>query len=98
HPSMESSALPSVFVTTRWSVVLSAGERSARGSEALAELCARYWYPLYAYLRRKGHIAAEAEDLTQEFFARLIEKRWLEKVRRDGGHFRSFLLGALKHF
>ena len=95
---MEFSAPHSDFVTTRWTAVLTAGEESPEGREALAQLCARYWYPLYAYVRRKGHSSPDAEDLTQEFFARLLEKRWLSEVRRDGGRFRAFLLGAMKHF
>src|SRR6266480_7841404 len=86
-PPMEFSAPHSDFVTTRWTAVLTAGEESPEGREALAQLCARYWYPLYAYVRRKGHSSPDAEDLTQEFFARLLEKRWLSEVRRDGGRF-----------
>lgn len=65
---------------------------------ALAELCRHYWYPLYAYVRRLGRTADDAQDLTQEFFARLIEKRWLDRAEPSRGRFRSFLLSAFKHF
>jgi RNA polymerase sigma factor (sigma-70 family) len=88
-----------VFVTTRWSVVISAqGRNSPAAEEALEQLCRAYWYPLYAYVRRAGHPAADAEDLTQAFFALLLEKEWLGVAARERGRFRSFLLGALKHF
>lgn len=87
------------FATTRWSVVMAAGApTSSRSEEALAQLCQAYWYPLYAYVRRQGHSAHDAQDLTQEFFARLLEKNYLAAVNRDKGRFRSFLLAALKHF
>lgn len=65
---------------------------------ALEELCRTYWYPLYAYIRRHGHSREDAEDLTQGFFARLLEKNYLESITRDGGKFRSFLLVALKRY
>jgi RNA polymerase sigma-70 factor (ECF subfamily) len=65
---------------------------------ALGELCRAYWYPLYAYVRRTGCPSAEAEDLTQEFFARLLSKGWLGDVDRAKGRFRNFLLAAMKHF
>jgi DNA-directed RNA polymerase specialized sigma24 family protein len=87
------------FTTTHWSVVLSAGAREAPGSNAALEaLCRAYWYPLYAYVRRRGYQAAEAEDLTQAFFERLLEKNFLLGVDRTKGKFRSFLLAALEHF
>ncbi|MCD6050015.1 MAG: hypothetical protein K0Q55_1418 [Verrucomicrobia bacterium] len=87
------------FATTRWSVVMAAGApASARSEEALAQLCRAYWYPLYAYVRRQGHSAHDAQDLTQEFFTRLLQKNYLAAVSRDKGRFRSFLLAALKHF
>ena len=64
---------PAVFATTHWSVVLTAGHSdSTRAGEALSRLCQMYWYPLYVYVRRRGHTAADAQDLTQEFFARLL--------------------------
>jgi RNA polymerase sigma-70 factor (ECF subfamily) len=91
--------VPGVFPTTHWSVVLAAGqEGSPQSAEALEQLCRTYWYPLYAYVRRKGHTAQDAEDLTQEFFARLLDKNAVARVQREGGKFRSFLLKALNHF
>jgi RNA polymerase sigma factor (sigma-70 family) len=87
------------FVTTHWSVVLSAsGSDSTRAQAALEELCQTYWYPLYAFVRRQGHGKEDAEDLTQEFFARLLRKDYLQVVSPDKGRFRSFLLMALKRF
>jgi RNA polymerase sigma-70 factor (ECF subfamily) len=86
------------FHTTHWTVVLAAqdGDGTA-ASQALAELCAAYWYPLYAFIRRQGSSPHEAEDLTQEFFRRFLERRALETVRPDAGKFRSFLLACLKN-
>jgi len=87
------------FVPTRWSVVLAAGRNtSAQAEEALATLCQAYWYPLYAYVRHQGYSPHDAQDLTQAFFARLLEKRYLARLKREGGRFRSFLLTALKRF
>ena len=87
------------FVTTRWSIVVAAGDRATPDArDALADLCSAYWYPIYAYVRRHGHNADEAQDLTQSFFARLLENHVVEDARRERGRFRSFLLGALKHF
>ncbi len=87
------------FVTTHWSVVLAGGDsESPRAAMALEELCQAYWYPLYAYVRRRGHSVEDAHDLTQEFFARLIEKRWLAEADSSKGRFRTFLLTALNHF
>ena len=71
---------------------------SAKRAEALEKLCRAYWYPLYAYVRRRGNGPEDAQDLTQEFFARLLEKNWLADIEPVGGHFRSFLLTALNHF
>jgi len=87
------------FAATRWSLVLSAhaGDPEAAG-QALEELCGTYWYPLYAFVRRQGRDADEARDLTQSFFARLIEKRWLAAAAPEKGRFRTFLLTALSHF
>jgi RNA polymerase sigma-70 factor (ECF subfamily) len=88
-----------VFATTRWTVVLAAGRRgSPQADVALEELCRTYWYPLYAYVRRHGHSCEDAEDLTQAFFARLLEKHYLEGISREGGKFRAFLLVAVKRF
>jgi DNA-directed RNA polymerase specialized sigma24 family protein len=79
--------------------VLAAGEAGAAGSaEALARLCALYWYPVFAFVRRQGHATEEAEDLTQGFFARLIEKGDLADADRTRGRFRSFLLTACQHY
>lgn len=71
---------------------------STQARRALEHLCATYWYPLYAFVRREGHGADDAQDLTQEFFARLLEKNWLDAVDRERGKFRSFLLAAMRHF
>jgi RNA polymerase sigma factor (sigma-70 family) len=88
------------FAVTRWTVVLAAAdERSGtQRQRALGELAQVYWFPLYSYIRRWGHNAPEAEDLTQEFFARLLEKKSLTAVDRDKGKFRSFLLASVKNF
>jgi len=88
------------FATTRWSLVLTAGAGAsvAGADEALASLCEAYWYPLYAYLRSQGRSADEAQDLTQAFFARLIEKRSIRRADPTRGRFRSFLLTSLKNF
>jgi RNA polymerase sigma-70 factor (ECF subfamily) len=88
-----------VFATTHWSVVLAAGQSSAPGAqEALEKLCRAYWYPLYVYVRRQGQTPHDAQDLTQEFFARLLEKKYLRLADPDRGKFRAFLLKSLKHF
>jgi RNA polymerase sigma-70 factor (ECF subfamily) len=88
-----------IFATTHWSVVLAAADgQSPRAGEALETLCCAYWYPLYAFLRRDGQRPEDAEDLTQAFFARLLERNYLAQVGREKGRFRSFLLAALKHF
>lgn len=87
------------FATTRWSVVLAAGkDRSPEGKRALVALCETYWHPLYAFVRRRGHPAEEAQDLTQAFFARLLEKESVAEADPARGKFRSFLLGSLNHF
>lgn len=87
------------FVTTHWSVVRAGSDQaSPQVGAAMEELCRAYWYPLYAYVRRRGYSVEEAQDLTQEFFARLIEKQWLADADRRKGRFRTFLLAALNHF
>ena len=87
------------FTPTHWSVVLSAADSTAPASlAALEKLCQTYWYPLYAYVRRKGCGPEDAQDLTQGFFARLLEKKFLRQVDRGKGKFRSFLLASLEHF
>jgi DNA-directed RNA polymerase specialized sigma24 family protein len=90
---------PSHFATTHWSLVLAARDRAEPGADAaLASLCSLYWYPLYAFVRHRGHGADAALDLTQEFFGRLLEKDFLAAVDRGKGKFRSFLLAACNHF
>ncbi len=87
------------FATTRWTVVLAAGRRGTPESEAaLATLCETYWYPLYAYARRRGYSPEDSQDLTQGFFARLLEKEYVKAADRERGLFRSFLLVAFKRF
>ncbi|HBO44330.1 MAG TPA: RNA polymerase subunit sigma-24 [Planctomycetaceae bacterium] len=94
-----SSAGGGRFMTTHWSLVLAAADcEASHGREALASLCQIYWYPLYAFVRRQGHGPQDAQDLTQEFFLRLLEKDYLGDVDRSKGKFRSFLLVAMKHF
>lgn len=79
--------------------MLAAGQRSTPQSDgALEELCRTYWFPLYAYVRRRGHTKEDAEDLTQAFFARFLEKNYLEGLSAERGRFRAFLLASLKHF
>lgn len=88
-----------VFATTHWSLVLSARDpQSPQSAAALEKLCRTYWFPLYAYVRRGGGLKEDAEDLTQAFFARLLEKKFLDSVRQERGRFRTFLLVALKRF
>src|SRR3954447_10270277 len=87
------------FAPTRWSLVLAAADPAAPGSsEAMAELCAAYWYPVYAYIRRRGHDAHRAQDLAQQFFARLLEKEFLAGLGPDRGRFRSFFLTCVSRF
>ena len=89
----------SSFPPTRWSLIIATRERPTTETRtALADLCGSYWYPLYAFARRAGHSAADAEDLTQGFFARLIEKHYLEDYDRERGRFRSFLLTSFRHY
>jgi RNA polymerase sigma-70 factor (ECF subfamily) len=87
------------FETTQWSLVLAAGgDDSAAARRALEALCAAYWYPIYAYIRRRGRDAESARDLTQAFFASLLERRDFEHLRRERGRFRAFLLASASHF
>src|SRR5881628_3219910 len=87
------------FHTTHWTVVLTARSQDGVGAhEALASLCSTYWYPLYAFVRRQGSNPHDAEDLTQEFFCRFLERHALSNVQPAGGRFRSFLLVCLKNF
>jgi RNA polymerase sigma-70 factor (ECF subfamily) len=88
-----------VFVTTHWSVVLAAGRTDTTSAQyALTRLCQSYWYPLYAYVRRRGYSPQDAEDLTQEFFARFLAQNWVERADREKGRFRTFLLSAMSYF
>ena len=97
--SPSTSAPGDIFATTHWTVVLAAGKRHTPQSDAaLEELCHTYWFPLYAYVRRRGHTKEDAEDLVQEFFARFLEKNYLAGLSAERGRFRAFLLAALKHF
>ena len=86
------------FPATHWSLVLRAGGDDTRSREALARLCQTYWYPLYAFVRRHGHGPEDAQDLTQGFFAHLLENHALATVDRARGLFRSFLLASLRNF
>jgi RNA polymerase sigma-70 factor (ECF subfamily) len=88
------------FSPTHWSVVLAAAGRadSTHARDALEKLCRNYWLPIYVFVRRQGHSPHDAQDLTQEFFARLLEKNYLAGVQREKGRFRSFLLASVKHF
>jgi len=102
---LSSTQLPSEidrmgFGATRWTLVLDAarGNDSAKAAKALSELCQTYWYPLYAFLRRRGHSTHEAEDLTQAFFAKLLDRGFLANIDRQRGKFRAYLLTSLKNF
>ncbi|MGI9470206.1 MAG: RNA polymerase sigma factor [Rubripirellula sp.] len=86
------------FQTTHWSIVQAAVDSDDLGRDAMQELCGRYWFPLYAFLRRRGCQEQQAQDLIQAFFLRLLEKDVLRKADRERGRFRSFLLASLKHF
>jgi DNA-directed RNA polymerase specialized sigma24 family protein len=87
------------FPVTSWSLVVAAGQNNATGSrDALSHLCGLYWYPLYAYIRRQTFDVDQAQDLTQAFFALLLEKNYIQDAHRERGKFRSFLLTCLKHF
>jgi RNA polymerase sigma-70 factor (ECF subfamily) len=98
-PESEQGASAGVFATTHWSVVIAAREAGTpTAQDALESLCQVYWYPIYVYVRRKGYTPEDAQDLTQEFFARLLEKQWLSQADRRRGKFRSFLLGSMNHF
>ena len=96
--SGQTSAPVDIFATTHWTVVLAAGRpRSPQAARALEELCRTYWYPLYAYVRRRGHSKEDAEDLTQAFFVRLLENNSFASLDSERGKFRAFLLASLKH-
>ena len=103
-PPSESNRDPALvphpqFTTTHWSVVLLAGQAdSPHATEALEKLCRTYWYPLYVYVRRQGNSPEDAQDLTQNFFSRLLEKNYFAKADPDRGKFRTFLLRSMKNF
>ena len=95
----EGAGRQAVFATTHWSVVLAAGRTdTTRAQSALAKLCSTYWYPLYAYVRRRGYSPHDAQDLTQAFFAHLLERQSFSHADPNRGRFRSFLLGVMNHF
>jgi RNA polymerase sigma-70 factor (ECF subfamily) len=99
HSTPASSAPGDIFATTHWTVVLAAGRRhTPQADHALEELCRTYWFPLYAYVRRRGHGKEDAEDSVQAFFARFLEKNYLAGLSAERGRFRAFLLASLKHF
>jgi RNA polymerase sigma-70 factor (ECF subfamily) len=100
HEHRETSPLEAdQFVTTHWSLVMAAGQRgSPESAAALVALCSTYWYPLYAFVRRQGYRIEDAQDLTQAFFAKLLEKNYIGDADQQRGRFRSFLLTSLKHF
>ena len=90
---------PGRFVTTQWTLVrAAAGKDSAVAAEALERLCSIYWYPVFAFVRRRGYSVEDAQDLTQGFFTRILEKAELGIADRDRGRFRSFLLTACEHY
>jgi DNA-directed RNA polymerase specialized sigma24 family protein len=97
--TMDTLSGPSHFPTTRWTLVVAAGDqRRKEARSALVTLCENYWYPLYAYLRRRGYAADQAQDLTQQFFVRVLEGRYLDRADPEKGRFRSFILTSLKFF
>jgi RNA polymerase sigma factor (sigma-70 family) len=101
NPASRNTTLagPSEFPTTRWTLVIAAADPQRKEARAaLISLCEGYWYPLYAYVRRRGYPADQAQDLTQEFFMRVVEGRYLDRADPEKGRFRSFLLTSLKFF
>jgi RNA polymerase sigma factor (sigma-70 family) len=98
-PAMRTLPGSSQFPTTRWTLVVAAGDPQRKDARsALVSLCENYWYPLYAYLRRRGYAPDQAQDLTQEFFMRVLEGRYLDRADPEKGRFRSFILTSLKFF
>jgi RNA polymerase sigma-70 factor (ECF subfamily) len=97
--TMHTSAGPSDFPTTRWTLVVAAADPQRKDAHsALVSLCEGYWYPLYVYVRRRGYPADQAQDLTQEFFIRVLEGRYLDRADPEKGRFRAFLLSSMKFF
>jgi RNA polymerase sigma factor (sigma-70 family) len=98
-PSQAAGPGAGVFATTHWSVVVQArNSQSPEAAAAMERLCQTYWYPLYVFVRRKGHSHEDASDLTQAFFAKFLEKRYLKSVDANLGRFRTFLLTSMSHF
>jgi RNA polymerase sigma factor (sigma-70 family) len=98
-PSASSSGHSDWFTTTHWSVVLAAtGSNSPEAQQALEQLCQTYWYPLYVFVRRQGNSPEDAQDLTQAFFERILERNYFGQADRSKGRLRAFLLASLKHF
>jgi RNA polymerase sigma factor (sigma-70 family) len=97
-PARSEGQCAAAFATTHWSVVLEAQGESPAAEDALEKLCRTYWRPIFAFLRRQGVPSVEAEDITQGFFAQLLERRDLSSVRKEKGRLRSYLLAAVKHF
>ena len=96
---MHTLAGRSDFPTTRWTLVIAAADpRRTEARSALVSLCEAYWYPLYAYIRRRGYAADQAQDLAQDFFVRVLEGRYLDRADPDKGRFRAFILTSLKFF
>jgi RNA polymerase sigma-70 factor (ECF subfamily) len=99
HHTLHTVSGPSDFPTTRWTLVVAAGDpHRTEARSALVSLCEGYWYPLYAYVRRRGYPADQAQDLTQEFFVRILEGRYLDRADPEKGRFRAFILTSLKFF
>jgi RNA polymerase sigma-70 factor (ECF subfamily) len=97
--TMHTLAGPSDFPTTRWTLVIAAADPQRKEARsALVSLCEGYWYPLYAYLRRRGYAADQAQDLTQDFFIRVLEGRYLDRADQEKGRFRAFLITSMKFF
>jgi RNA polymerase sigma factor (sigma-70 family) len=97
-PKERTQVSGTLFVTTHWSLVLAAQGQSPEATKALETLCRTYWPPIYSFLRREGRSVEDAQDLTQSFFARLLERHNLNAVRQEKGRLRSYLLSSLKHF
>jgi RNA polymerase sigma factor (sigma-70 family) len=100
-PGRQTKDRPREFVTTRWSLILSAaklGSEEQRARDALAELCRTYWRPIFSFVRARGHSIEDAQDLTQDFFVSILKKNWLHQVDRNRGRFRSLLLKSLQNF
>jgi RNA polymerase sigma-70 factor (ECF subfamily) len=97
----EGGGEPREFVTTRWSLILSAanlGTEEQKARDALAELCRTYWRPIFSFVRARGYSVEDAQDLTQDFFVTMLEHNWLQHADRDRGRFRSLLLRSLQNF